>query len=151
MPLAPQKFTVQMSVPLSLSHLDLWGPDFWDRDDWVPHSLRASLGENQSWASASLPMSPDVSWAEPLNAMYCLLCTCDGMAHCWIAFGVLVMVQCIAGVGLSAALLKLYIHCFSYDFMVGRWLANLLLTDDVMHLPPAIGPTLGANFHCRRL
>ena len=30
--------------------------------------------------------------------------------------------------------------------MVGHWLADLLLTDDVGILPPAIGPTLGASF-----
>ena len=85
--------------------------------------------------------------------MYGLLCTCDGVAHCWIAFGVLVMVQCTAGVSLLATLQKLYICCcsfvkrnhFSYDFAVSRWPANLLLTDEVS-LPPAIGPTLGANF-----
>ena len=118
------------------------------------HSGLTSLGENWSWASSSLPMSPDVSWVEPSNAMYCLLSTCDGTAHCWMAFGVLVMVQHIAGVGLSATLLKSYIRCcsftkrnhFSYNFAVSRRQANLLLTDDVVCLPPAIGPTLGANF-----
>ena len=123
------------------------------------HSGLTSLGKNRSWASSSLPMSPDVSWAEPLNTIYCLLCACDGMAHCWIAFWALVMVQHIARVGLSATLLKSYICCcsfmkrnhFLYDFVVGHQLANLLLTVDVVCLPPAIGPTLGANFCCHRL
>ena len=35
---------------------------------------------------------------------------------------------------------------FSYDFVVGRWLADPLLTDGAESLSPAIGPTLGANF-----
>ena len=63
------------------------------------------------------------------------------------------MVQHTGGIGLSAALQKSYVHCcsftkrnhFSYDFVVSHWPADLLLTDDVS-LPPAIGPTLGANF-----
>ena len=92
-PLAPQKFTAQFSVALSPSYLSLWGADFWDREYWIPHSLQVDfLGENQSSASLSQPMSPDVSWAEPLSIMYCLLCTCDGVAHCCIAFEALVMV-----------------------------------------------------------
>ena len=35
---------------------------------------------------------------------------------------------------------------FSYNFAVGHWPADLLLTDNVVLLPPAIGPALGANF-----
>ena len=46
------------------------------------------------------------------------------------------MVQHTAGVGLSAALQKSYVRCcsfmkrnrFLYNFVVSRWLANLLLT-----------------------
>ena len=33
-----------------------------------------------------------------------------------------------------------------YDFAVGLWLADPLLTDGAESLSPAIGPTLGANF-----
>ena len=144
-----------VSVPLSPSHLYHWVPGFWDRDDWVPHSLRVDFPRQEPiLASASQPTSPDVSWAEPLSAMYGLLCACDGVVHCWITFVALVMVQHTAGVGLSAALQKLYICCcsfvkrnhFSYDFVVGHQPADLLVTDDVVCLPPAIGPTLGANF-----
>ena len=64
------------------------------------------------------------------------------------------MVQHTAGVGLLAALQKSYICCcsfakrnhFSYNFAVSHQPADLLLTVDVVCLPPAIGPTLGANF-----
>ena len=64
------------------------------------------------------------------------------------------MVQCTGGIGLLAALQKSYFHCcsfaernhFSYDFSVRCQLADLLPTDDVVCLPPAIGPTLGTNF-----
>ena len=64
------------------------------------------------------------------------------------------MAECIAWVGLSAALLKSYIHCsylaeinrFLYDFAVGHWAVDLLLLMMVVSLPPAIGPTLGASF-----
>ena len=37
-------------------------------------------------------------------------------------------------------------NCFSYDFAVSHWLADLLLTGVVVCLPPTIGPTLGTNF-----
>ena len=121
---------------------------------FLTHSGLTSLSKDWSWASSSLPMSPDVSWAEPLSMMYCLLCTCDGMEHCCIAFGVLVMVQHTARFGLSAVLLKSYICCcfftkrnrFLYDFAVGHWPADLLLTGVLVCLPPTIGPTLGTNF-----
>ena len=55
-----------------------------------------SFSKNCLQASLSLPMPPDVIWAEPPNAVLlsvcwwwygtlldCLLSTCDGMAHCW--------------------------------------------------------------------
>ena len=42
------------------------------------------------------------------------LCTCDGGAHCCIAFLVLVMVEHIVWVGLSATLPKSYSHCCSF-------------------------------------
>ena len=91
-PLAPQKFTVQISVPLSLSHLGLWGlTSETGMTRFFTHLGLVSLSENQSQASSSLPTSPDVCWAEPSSAMYGLLCTCDGMVHCSIAFEVLVM------------------------------------------------------------
>ena len=48
------------------------------------HSGLTSLGENWSWASSSLPTSPDVCWAEPSSTMYGLLCTGDGKVHCWL-------------------------------------------------------------------
>ena len=152
MPLAPQKDTVQISVPLSPSYLSLWGPDFWDRDDWVLHSLGADfLGKNHSLASLSLPTSPGVCWAEPPSTMCCLLCTGDGKVHCWLPLEHLQWYSMLLG---SAALQKLYIHCysltkrnhFSYNFAVSCCPANLLLTVNVVCLPPAIGPTLGTNF-----
>ena len=66
----------------------------------------------------------------------------------------LVIAECIVWVGLSAALLELYICCyyfaeinrFLYNFAVGCWAANLLLLLMIASLPPAIGPTLGASF-----
>ena len=64
------------------------------------------------------------------------------------------MEQHTAGVSLLAALQKSYVRCcsftkrnhFLYDFAVGCRLADLLLTLNVVCLPPAIGTTLGANF-----
>ena len=120
----------------------------------LTHSGLTSLSKNQSWASSSLPTSPDVNWAEPSSTMYCLLCAFDGTVHCCIAFEVLVMVQCTARVSLLAALLKSYVcccsfakrNCFSYNFLVSCRPADLLLTGDVVCLPPTIGPTLGTNF-----
>ena len=35
---------------------------------------------------------------------------------------------------------------FLYDFAVGRWAANSLVTAVDVSLPPAVGPTLGASF-----
>ena len=66
----------------------------------------------------------------------------------------LVMAERIVWVGLSAALLKLYICCyyfttinrFLYNFAVSHRVANLLLLLMIASLPPAIGPTLGASF-----
>ena len=71
---------------------------------------------------------------------------------------VLVMAKGIVWVGLSAALLKSYICCyyfieinrFLYDFAVGHRAADLLLLLMIVSLPPAIGPTLGANFRLLR-
>ena len=82
------------------------------------------------------------------------LCACDGGAHRCIAFLVLVMVECIVWVGLSAALPKSYvrwcsfaeINCFLYDFLVAVGWPTCCLLSMIMSLPPAIGPTLGANF-----
>ena len=154
-PLAPQKFTAQFSVHLSPLHL-VFGvlTSGTGITGFLTHSGLTSLSENRSWASSSQPTSPDVSWAEPLSTMYCLLCTCDSAAHCCIAFEVLVMVQHTARVGLLAILLKSYICCcflakrnrFSYNFLVGHQPADLLLTGVLVCLPPTIGPTLGANF-----
>ena len=64
------------------------------------------------------------------------------------------MVQCTAGLGcwppckscMVAAVFFTKRNHFSYDFAVSRWPADLLLTDEVVLLPPAIGPTLGASF-----
>ena len=153
-PLAPQKFTVQISVPLSLSHLGLWGPDFWDREYRVLHIFRADFPQWELVLGFFITTNvPCFNWAEPPNAVLlsvhwwwygtllnCLLSTCDGAAHCQV--------------GLSVTLLKSYIRCcsfvkrnyFLYNFAVGHWVADLLLTVDVASLPPAIGPTLGANF-----
>ena len=83
------------------------------------------------------------------------LCTCDGGAHCCIAFLVLVMVECIVGVGLLAALPKSYVcwcsfveinHVFCMNFQSAIRQPTCCLLSMVMSLPPAIGPTLGANF-----
>ena len=69
------------------------------------------------------------------------------------------MVWQTAGISLSSVLAKLYGCCcflmernhFLYDFAVGLWPADPLLADVAMPLSPAIGPTLGASFHCCRL
>ena len=103
-----------------------------------------SLGHNQC-----PPMLAGQSFLMLLH-----LCTCDGGVHHCIAFLALVMAECIVWVGRSATQAKSYIHCcnfaeinqFLYDFAVGRWVADPLVTVDDMSLPPAIGPTLGANF-----
>ena len=64
------------------------------------------------------------------------------------------MAEHIVWIGRSAAQAKPYVHCcyfaeinrFLYDFAVGRRAADSLVTAVDMSLPPAIGPTLGANF-----
>ena len=69
-----------------------------------------------------------------------------------------VMAERIVWVGLSAALLKSYVHCyyfvevnrFLYNFAVGRQVADLLLLLMIVSLPPVIGPTLGTNFRLSR-
>ena len=77
------------------------------------------------------------------GAVHCwfIFCApCDGAAHCWSwPVGHLVKV-------IWSLLFFFKRNHFSYDFAVGHWPANLLLTDDVVLLPPAIGPTLGASF-----
>ena len=47
---------------------------------------------------------------------------------------------------MAAAVIFVKRNHFSYNFLVSHQPANLLLTDDVVLLPPAIGPTLGASF-----
>ena len=111
-PLALLMVTAQYSGPLSLSSLNLWGPDLWDRDCRVPCIFRAgslskdrflqvssSLGHNQRPL-----MLAGQSFLKLLH-----LGTCDGGAHCCIAFLALVMVEHIVYVSLSAALLKSYV------------------------------------------
>ena len=158
MPLAPQKFTAQY-VQLLCHHRTIYRlVSGLLGQGWKGSLLTSglpSLGENWSWASASPPMSPNLSWAEPLrhfawSSVHFLMVKCtvgSSSVH-------LVMVWCTAGVSLSATLQKSYSRCcsfakrnhFLYDFVVAHLLADLLLTDDVALLPPAIGPTLGASF-----
>ena len=83
------------------------------------------------------------------------------MAVCTVGLPIvaLVMAERIVWVGLSATLLKSYVCCyyfieinrFLYDFVVGRWAADLLLLLMIVSLPPAIGPTLGTNFRLLRV
>ena len=72
-PLALQMFTVQISGPLSLSYLGLWGPDIWDRDHKVLHVFRAGFPQQELvlgfFITSLPPMSPVVSWAELPNAL----------------------------------------------------------------------------------
>ena len=84
----------------------------------------------------------------------CHLCACNGRAHCWIAFQVLVMVEHIVWVGLSAALPKSYICCcsfveinrFLYDFAVGHRVADLLHTVDDYVSATGHRPHIGCKF-----
>ena len=86
--------------------------------------------------------------------VFCALC--DGAVHCWFIFcACLVMVQCtLLGLAcwlpceshMATAVILAKRNHVSYDFAVGHWSADLLLTDDVVLLPPAIGPTLGTSF-----
>ena len=112
-PLALLMVTVQYSGPLSLSSLDLQGPDLWDRDCRVSRVFRAgslskdrflqvssSLGHNQCPL-----MLAGQSFLKLLH-----LGTCDGGVHRCIAFLAFVMVEHIVCVSLLATLLKLYIR-----------------------------------------
>ena len=82
------------------------------------------------------------------------LCTCDGGAHCCIAFLALVMVEHIVWVSLSAALPKLYIcWCsfaeikrFSYDFLVSHQVADLLLAVNDYVSATSHRPHIGHQF-----
>ena len=82
------------------------------------------------------------------------LCTCDGGAHCCIAFLALVMVECIVWVGLSATLPKSYvrwcsfaeINQFLYDFAVGRRAADLLLAVNDYVSATSHRPHIGCQF-----
>ena len=71
--LALQMFTVQISGPLLLSHLGLWGPDIWDRDCKVLHVFRAGFPQQELvlgfFVTSLPPTSPVVSWAELPNAL----------------------------------------------------------------------------------
>ena len=83
-----------------------------------------------------------------------LLCTCDGGAHCCIAFLALVMVECIVWVGLSATLPKSYvcwcsfaeINHFLYNFLVGHRVANLLLAVNDYVSVTSHRPHIGCQF-----
>ena len=84
----------------------------------------------------------------------CHLCACNGRAHCRIAFQVLVMVEHIVWVGLSAALPKSYICCcsfteinrFLYNFAVGHQVADLLHTVDDYVPATSHRPHIGHQF-----
>ena len=155
MPLALQMFTAQISGPLLVSYLSLQGPDIWDRDCKVLHIFRAGFPQQEPvlhfFVTSLPPTYPIVSWAELPNA---LLCACEGRAHCCIAFLVLVIVERIVWVCLSAALPKSYGHCcsfveinqFLYDFAVGHRVANLLLADDDYVSATSHRPHIGCQF-----
>ena len=72
-PLALQMFTAQISGPLSLSYLGLWGPDIWDRDSKVLHIFREGFPQQEPvlgfFITSLPPTSPVVSWAELPNAL----------------------------------------------------------------------------------
>ena len=82
--------------------------------------------------------------------VFCVLC--DGAVHCWFIF----CVPCDGAAHcwgrppceshMAAAVILAKRNHFLYDFAVDCQLADLLLTDEVVLLPPAIGPTLGASF-----
>ena len=68
------------------------------------------------------------------------LCTCDGGAHCCIAFLALVMVEHIV-------IHSLVFFCGDKSFFVRLFgQPTWCLLSMIMSLPPAIGPTLGTNF-----
>ena len=84
---------------------------------------------------------PNLSWAEPLSTWHGLLCA---LWWCSALLGLACWLPCESCMAAAVILAKR--NHFSYDFAVGCQPANLLLTDDVVLLPPAIGPTLGASF-----
>ena len=118
MPLAPQLFTAQIFISPSTSHLGLWGPDLSDGNCRVSHFSRAGLPQqglipSGAFVTCSQPMSPMLAGQSFPTLPH--LCTCDGGAHCCIAYYCSACdgrVHC--WVGLLATLAKSYICWCSF-------------------------------------
>ena len=111
-----------------------------------------SFGENRSWASASQPTSPDVSWAEPLSTWHCLVCTlwwCGALLDylLYTLWWCSTLLELACWPPCESCMVTYFVkrNHFSYDFVVNHQPADLLFADVVL-LPPTIGPTLCASF-----
>ena len=91
----------------------VWCPYFWDRDERVPHLLRVDFPWREPVLGLSITTNIPQSWLGRAfehiawSSVHLVMVQCttgSSSVH-------LVMVQHTAGVGLSAALWKLYGHC----------------------------------------
>ena len=127
---------------------------------FLSHSGLTSLGKDWSWASSSLPMSPDVSWAEAFECYvlssvhlwwygtwpHCHWSACDGAVHCWgWPVGHLAKVVCSLLFFCKKKLLFVRI-CSQLlaGWPIAYWCCCVSATNHRHH-------TLGTNFCCCRL